>query len=130
MQDNMLQDLRVECGPTDFDSEFKTLIHGSYGRQLVLITISRETLDGLFPYRKLERPQRLLLAESNIEALGRIASAKYEADEWEPWSGYGSTLPLIEITRADIARSGEALSDVALDIADRAGFADKAGKVG
>lgn len=125
----MLENLYVVREVNDFDVEDATLIHAFHGRKLVLVVLDRITLDDLFPARSLTRAQRILLADRHVDALARIASAKFSADEWEIFTGYGSTLALIRITLADIKRSGETITATVLDMADRAGFANQNGKV-
>ncbi|MGO8915381.1 MAG: hypothetical protein ACLQJR_05685 [Stellaceae bacterium] len=125
----MLQNFDVIREAHAFDVEAATILAGYQGRQRVLVILSRETVDDLFPARRLTRDQRILLADRHRDALNRIASAKLVAGQHATYSQFGTTLPLVHVTRDDIARSGEPFSGSVLDIAAGAGFAGADGRV-
>ena len=110
----LLKDFQVVHAQPDSDL---VVLHGWYGKQMVLAFIPTIHLDDYFERNHLTGKQANLLVDRNLEAFARIISAKFERGEYRPYSRFGSTLPRVDVTLADIQASGETLTDSVLNIA-------------
>jgi hypothetical protein len=73
------------------DSDY-VVLNAMHGHQIVLGFTAVIHLDDYFRRRHLSGRQANLVVDRNIEAFGRIMSAKYERGEYRPYSRFGSTL--------------------------------------
>jgi len=73
------------------------------------------TIDNAIGRTNLSKGHRILVVESNLDLLGRIASAKYARREFETKTIHSTTYAHIAISSEDIERSGLRLSSSALD---------------
>jgi len=110
----VLKDFSVVHAQPDSDV---VVLHGWHDRQMVLAFIPRIHLEDHFRRDRLTGKQSNLVVDRNLEAFGRIISAKYERGEYRPYSRFGSTLPRVDIDLGDIQMSGEELTDSVLDLA-------------
>ena len=112
-----LTDLMVIQEGHDYHVE-GTLVRALDGRQTVLALVHRTALEDHFRAPGgLTFEQRNLLVDRNLPAFERVIAAKYERGERSVLPRFGRDIPLVEITLADIERSGEALSDSVLAMA-------------
>ena len=110
----VLKDFSVVHAQPDSDV---VVLHGWHDKQMVLAFIPRIHLEDYFRRARLTGKQANLVVDRNLEAIGRIISAKYERGEYRPYSRFGSTLPRVDINLEDIQMSGEKLTDSVLDLA-------------
>lgn len=101
------------------DSDFVVLF-GMDNKQRVLAFIPVMHLEDLFELKSLSGQQANLVVDRNIDVVARIISAKYERGEHRPYSRFGSTLPRVDITLADLAPHKAEMTDTVLDL--KAGF--------
>ena len=102
------------------------------GTVAVITRVPTRTFEDLFnrpratdaERRRLTQQQCTLLAESNIEELARVIAREYAARTSD-----GEGPRALELTAADIERSGEKLSDSVLDTAARSGWVGRDGTV-
>jgi hypothetical protein len=110
----VLKDFSVVHAQPDSDV---VVLHGWHDKQMVLAFIPRIHLEDHFRRNRLTGKQANLVVDRNLEAFGRIISAKYERGEYRPYSRFGSTLPRVDINLDDIQMSREELTDAVLDLA-------------
>ena len=94
---------------------------------MVLAFIPVVHLDDLFRVRHLSGKQANVLVDANLEAFARIISNKYERGEHRPYSRFGSTLPLVDLTLEEMEQSGETFSKTVLDTLAGSGWIDRDG---
>jgi hypothetical protein len=107
-----------------YDSSDRVLVHAFDGRQMVLAFVSREAVDDAWPQRRLTKEDRKLLVARNLDVVGKLIAAKYEAGEVSIYHGTGAqNFPQVIVASADLAAVKHELSDAAvLDMAANAGF--------
>jgi hypothetical protein len=97
------------------DSDF-VVLNGWHGRQTVLAFIPKMHLEDYFRRQRLTGKEANLVVDRNLEAFARIISSKYERGEYRPYSRFGSPLPRVDVTLADIEASSECLTDSVLTL--------------
>lgn len=110
------------------DSDF-VVLHGFEGAKMVVAFIPVVFLDDYFRSRHLSGKEANVLVDANLPAFARIISDKYERGEHRPYSRFGSTLPRVDLTLADLEASGETLSATVLQTLAGAGWVGADGRI-
>jgi len=98
----MLSGFRAELFPED-----GPLVQCVDGSTRVFASIAREAIDDLNPGRYLNDAQRSWFVQANIEAFGRIISAKYAARERARDKSAAPRVVVLALTRDDLRESAE-----------------------
>jgi hypothetical protein len=109
------------------DVDGSVVVVANDGKQRVVAFVGREALDDYsskyLGRQCLNYQQRIFLlrSENNLAVVAKTISDKYERGETSPYHRYGSTLPRVDISLADLER-GPRLEVAPLIVLDGAGF--------
>jgi hypothetical protein len=108
-----LKDFSVVHAQPDADV---VVLHCWHDKQMVLAFIPKIHLEDALRRDSLTGKQANLIVDRNLEAFAGIVSSKYERGEYRPYSRFGSTLPLVDITSEEVEAIRETLTDSVLSV--------------
>jgi hypothetical protein len=109
----LLKDFSVIHAQPDSDI---VVLHCWHDRQMVLAFIPKIHLEDALRRESLTGKQANLVVDRNLDAFAGIISAKYERGEYRPYSRFGSTLPLVDVTSEEVEAIRETLTDNVLNL--------------
>jgi hypothetical protein len=99
-----------------------TLINCFDGRQLVLVVVAADAIDGYFRRSDLTPQQRNLLVDRNLQTLVPMISDKYDRGLTRMHVSGAQSFPTVELTVDDLRGVPGGLTDSVLTVAAAAGF--------
>ena len=104
----VLKNFNVVHAQPDSD---QVVLHCWHNDEMVLAFIPKIHLEDNLRCDRLTGKQANLLVQSNLDAISKIVSAKFERGEFRPYSRFGSTIPRVDLVPADIEKNGIKLNE-------------------